>query len=282
MPVYRWAALLVSVAAIGAFASCKKTGATASSSTTGSGNQGGFAGFGGSAVASSTPASATGTGGAAGAGGAGGADGGMLPPCPTTYTTITQTQCSLYLQDCGPGETCLPNENGDAAVCVSCASGLGGPGAPCVVQGDCLAGLICAGQCSPVCCPTTGTPCPGTTCNTQLFYNNAQTLYVYICAYGQTCQPLTANACPSMTYCHIEGGGVATCDSPSGMVVPEGGACQFLNDCGNMQTCDNGVCRYNCFVTGGSGDPLGLGGCPAGQTCNAADTGIPNIGVCAP
>jgi hypothetical protein len=73
------------------------------------------------------------------------------------------------------------------------------------------------------------------------------------------------------------------------------GPCKFLNDCGDMEHCigsasiGKGTCHYYCYLdqVNPAKPAAGLGGCPAGQKCQAVvdgastDVGIPNIGLCA-
>jgi hypothetical protein len=104
-----------------------------------------------------------------------------------------------------------------------------------------------------------------------------------MCSFAPECMLLTTNACENGAECHIQDPGLATCVPPSGQQVDEGGTCNFLNDCKDMQHCDVGAtCRYYCYTAGSANAP-GLGGCPAGQECTpVANFGFPDIGVCRP
>ena len=106
--------------------------------------------------------------------------------------------------------------------------------------------------------------------------------FVMMCSYLPECGLLTMNACAEGTECHFQDPGLATCSPPSGNQVEEGGTCNFINDCKDMQFCGPGnICRYHCS-TDGSAEPPGLGGCPVGQECTDYDFGFPGIGLCQP
>jgi hypothetical protein len=181
-----------------------------------------------------------------------------------------------------------------------CASGGGlkTAGERCYSNNECRAGLFCVGgvdaKCTYVCCPGDADPCHGGLCNTQ-FNTGNQSYYMYVCSFAPECKLLIANACEPGLDCHVEDAkqGLATCGSPSGNNVPELGECKFLNDCDDMQQCQQisstkRVCLYYCYLDqNGMGTP-GLGGCPAGEACVSQvgnykiDFHIPNVGVCYP
>lgn len=264
---------------------------------------------GGSSIATTAPTTSTagagGAGGASPAGGAGGAStsstsssstssggaGGSVPlVCTPKYSSVKSGPCDLLQQDCGPGQTCRPWAVGNSYTTKCLAnSGLKSRGAPCSSDQECEAQLFCTGnvnspgQCAPICCPDTDEPCGGGKCN--LSVQLGPTDFIMLCTYLTQCTLLTANACAKGTECHLQDSkqGYAACVAPSGTHVAEGQACQYINDCGDMQLCDVGKCRYNCFL-GGAGQGLspGLGGCLAGQTCVDKGTGIEGIGVCQP
>jgi hypothetical protein len=220
------------------------------------------------------------------------------PPlvCSGTYTNVPKGACDLLNQDCAPGQTCTPVKSaGVWTTKCNPASGLKGAGKPCQVQSECEEELFCIGsgefgQCIPICCRTTGEPCGGGACNLEVTFDGTvvPNIYVYMCTYAQQCTLLTENACPAGSECHIEDArqGLASCSPPSDQQVDEGGSCEYLNDCKDMQNCTNeggmSFCRYYCYKSaGGTGVP-GLGGCPAGQECIDVDLGVDDVGVCQP
>jgi hypothetical protein len=124
---------------------------------------------------------------------------------------------------------------------------------------------------------------------------SANNEWAFACSYPLACTLFTGS-CPTGQACHISDGenGIVVCDSPSGTEVPEGGQCQYRNDCGDSQQCatvapdnsDAGTghsCRYNCQFDAWQTLEPGLGGCPPTQTCH--DLGLdqlPNVGICVP
>ena len=271
-------------AALAAAAAC-----TSSDTTNATGTSGGTTSTttGGTTTTSSTSTSpSSGTGGSA------------PIVCDGSYTNVPKGECDLLNQDCGPGMTCWPAQvSGAWTTKCQAAPGLKGAGSLCTANSECEAGLFCIGpqdmrQCIPACCRTTDEPCGGGQCNLEVSFDNST--FLYMCTYAQQCTLLTMDACPAGTECHVEDPqqGLASCSPPSDQQVDEGGPCEFINDCKDMQNCTTetpgdggapaGVCRYYCYVSaGGTGVP-GLGGCPAGQSCLAVDLGIPDIGLCRP
>lgn len=279
-------ALLVLVAAVSgsALAACSSSGNNPSSSnggdsssTTGQGGAGGAGGAAGAGGAGSTTTS-TGTG------GSGPIDCGD----PSNYTNIAVGDCDLFKQDCTVGYSCVPTAGGPSGAISACAlgSGLKGIGKSCNDLFECEPGMFCANhQCSPVCCKQHENEiCGGGSCNLQLnFAPSGPAQYALVCSFGKSCQLFTDNACPAGQDCHLQdpSQGLAVCINPSGMQVPEGGACQFLNSCGNMQVCANGFCRYSCSPTDWASLTPGKGGCPDGQACFTYQD-APTSGACQP
>jgi hypothetical protein len=270
--------------ACGAASGGTTDGSSDTSTTTPTGGSGGT-GYGGAGGAGGAPATTTSsTSSSTSQGGAGGS--GPIA-CNQKYTSLAAGPCDLLQQDCQPGYTCRPWPvgNGFTTMCLA-NSGLKSRGAPCNGDVECEAHLFCTGapgQCSPICCPANDELCGGGRCN--LTFALSQTDWVSLCTYLTQCTLLTKNACPAGTECHLQDAqqGSAACVAPSGTSVPEGGACKYINDCHDMQLCDAGTCRYNCLVgAAGQGQPPGLGGCPAGQTCKDVKTGIDGIGICEP
>jgi hypothetical protein len=256
-------------------------GASTTSTVTGTGGAGGAGGASTTTPTTTTPTTTTTTTGA----------GGQAPlTCAEKYTSLKGGPCDLLAQNCGPGETCRPWSTANGGFTTKCLtnSGLKSRGATCHGDAECEAHLFCtgnqniAGQCSPVCCPADDQPCGGGRCNLNVSLGPKD--FVFQCTYLTACTLLTKDACPDGEDCHLQDKeGYAACIAPSGTHAPEGGACQYINDCGDMQLCAQGVCRYNCMLgAAGQGVAPGLGGCPTGQTCAEAQTGLAGVGVCAP
>lgn len=258
------------------FAAC--TGASSSGSTSTS------AGAGGSGGAASSESSSVATSSASGE-----PDAGPLT-CKGDVTNIPG-QCDLLAQDCGPGKTCIPASKMLGAplltTCVN-APGVKSEGEHCDGQTECRSGLACiSNQCAPFCCQSSGEPCLGHVCGFTVQYGG--NLYARACRYSRQCQVLTADACPAGLDCHVDDVkfGVATCGARSMNAVPEFGACGFSNDCDDMQQCtpaagDMGPhCHTLCWTKGPlKGNPKGLGGCDAGETCAPASLGVDDLGLC--
>ena len=273
------------LAALGCQASTTSSGAGGGSTTSDTG-EGGAAGAGGATTTTTsttttttTTTTSTGTGGAA------------PITCAQKYTSIVGGPCDLLQQDCGPGETCRPWSTANGGWTTKCLvnSGLKSRGATCHGDAECEAHLFCtgtqkvAGQCAPVCCPANDEPCGGGKCNLSVSLGGND--FLYQCTYLTACTLLTKDACAAGEDCHLQDAkqGYAACVAPSGANVPEGGACQYINDCGDMQLCAQGLCRYNCYLgAAGQGVAAGLGGCPVGETCVESQTGIDGVGVCNP
>ncbi|MBL9026428.1 MAG: hypothetical protein JNL21_29800 [Myxococcales bacterium] len=220
--------------------------------------------------------------------------------CSDMVTTITG-ECDLLQQDCGPGETCLVAQDpNDPANSVSaCApAGLVGLGQPCE-PGDCQEGMLCVGTCTYVCCPEGATmganePCGLGQCSLNVSFKGTDDS-VYVCTYDEVCNFFDPNTCPTGKDCHFAGNGLANCSVPSPGDYMDGEMCEgFANDCPDSAICidadgpmmgdDTLYCRYFCDPNL-SGQPAGLGGCPAGQTCDTSvyDFGFPaDLGFCHP
>lgn len=242
------------------------------------------AGGSGGGATTTTTSTDTGTGGATTTTAAGGGGAAPVTCDGKPYSTVPKGDCDLLAQDCPPGEGCVPTGLGTEWT-TSCktSSGLKGPTKPCNSANECQAGLFCVfGQCAPVCCPDSNEPCGGGTCNVESAFGDYT---VFVCSYLITCELLTQDACAPGSECHIMDAmqGLATCVPPSGANKQEGEACQYLNDCGDMQLCYEGICRYNCYIDAmGQGVP-GLGGCPVNENCLfPVSFGIDNVGVCLP
>ncbi len=297
MTALRWLGVPLAVGiAAAAFTSCK--GSAGSSTTAGLDGGGGTK-------------TATGTGGEPDGGNDGGGTGGSVVDagpilCLATSTNIAKTgPCNLIDQDCPPGKTCQPAEDG-TQVTTSCitATGLKAAGETCYTGDECDAKLMCiglsashSGQCVAFCCnDSSNAPCNGGLCNEKVTFGGGN--FAYMCSYGQRCQLLTADACPAGFDCHVEpaaGQGVAVCLAPSPTEVGALGTCHYINDCPSMIDCyglsssASGTCLYYCALSGSTMNAApGLGGCPNGETCQSTyqgqsvNTGVSGIGLCIP
>ena len=254
--------------------------AEASSTSTGSGS-GGAGGAADTASAAETTTSSTTTT---------SATGGAMIACSDAYSNIPAGPCDLLQQDCEPGKSCRPQQavGGYTTKCYSDV-GLKGPAEACTADNECQAGLFCiADQCRAICCPENDEPCNGGACNLNVSWAGSDS-FTFMCSYSLACVLFTEDACPEGYECHLEDTqqGLVGCIQPSGQQVEEGGDCNFLNDCKDMQFCfgqngEQNVCRYNCDLTTPEAAP-GLGGCPAGQKClENINFGIPSVSVCVP
>jgi hypothetical protein len=239
----------------------------------------------------------TGTGGGTptssegGSGGAGG-DTGLTTTSSTTTTTaapltcavpvtkpvIPKGECDLLQQDCPPGETCIPTMDGASTIC-RIGGGLKGAGKACTLNEECQAGLFCVGFCTQPCCQQNDQPCGGGDCNIELGLPGGVTLFT--CSYSEECTLFGADTCKNGQKCQFvyPNQGQAVCTIPAASPAQEGEPCVYINECGSMQICFGGFCRYNCKLNGG-GTP-GTGGCPAGQACqDVLPPGAGGVGVC--
>ncbi len=219
-----------------------------------------------------------------------------------SYSTIKLGPCDLLQQDCPAGQTCKETlANGSWTTQCVFSHGLKSEGEKCSYDEECLEKLSCgAGRCAPVCCQTTNAPCLGGLCDLLIQFDNSGKNNKRVCHYAKACTLMTEDACEVGFRCHVEDTkqGLATCIIASpGKVIDDLGECHFLNECGDMSHCQGasgfvpGKCHYYCYLD--QSNPFspgaGLGGCPAGQTCQSGtldgkpvDLGIPNIGLCAP
>ena len=221
---------------------------------------------------------------------------GMLS-CPSgSYTNIPQSaDCDLFLQNCADGTKCVTIDDGtpEHGSTTGCQGnqGLKQPGEACQQDFECSEGLLCVGQlCSAVCCPDNMQPCNGGSCSINVTIQdpdgNPTDDFFWICSYAAECTLFQANACSAGLDCHPEPDqpGLATCVSPTGDNIPEGGVCDALNDCATMQTCVavGGEADSHCYALCEQGNtmPPGLGGCLGTQTCELFDFGFPGVGLC--
>jgi hypothetical protein len=214
--------------------------------------------------------------------------------CTSEYTNIPAegSECDLLQQNCGPNQTCDVVGDAEGNITLGClpANGVKGVGQDCA-QGECQPGLMCIGQCTPVCCKDTNEPCGAGVCNVTVTLSDPEgnpTEFTYVvCAYDPACTIFDPTSCPDGQDCHLSAEpGLATCSPPSNMPVDEGEPCMYVNDCADSQICitvaePDYFCRWLC--TTGSPEEPGLGGCPDGQSCQPyPDAGFPNMGICLP
>lgn len=247
--------------------------------------------FGGDDNSGGSSSSSAGNGGAGGIGEAGGAAGmggmtasssssGMPIEC-SDHTNLDETNCSLIKQDCkSPAEMCIPA--GSVTTCVY-ETGVKGVGASCsgTDSKECAAGLTCVFfTCAPYCCPSQAQAfCGSAKCNVNINVGGGS---VWACNFSKACT-LFGNDCPENQQCRL-GDPVqelSLCAPSSDSPVPEGGTCDFLNDCGANQICTGNVCHYSCSLADWQSKAPGEGGCPAMQTCQTTMNSM-NYGVCAP
>jgi hypothetical protein len=212
------------------------------------------------------------------------------PMCPTMSYSNISGDCDLLQQTCTGNFTCGVFDDGSGGSTTKCqvTAGLKPTGAACAddvgATSECEKGDFCiANVCTKICCPETMDPCGSGKCNLKVTFTGTMD-FINVCTYAPACTLFTANACMGMTQCHPEERGLATCQANSGANVVEGGMCQAVNDCGDMQLCVGAMapdlfCRYACTM--GSSAAPGMGGCPANQTCQGLQD-FTSIGVCIP
>jgi hypothetical protein len=178
--------------------------------------------------------------------------------------------------------------NGVEAQCVVNPGGVKGADEACSSDDECQPGMLCQpDSCLPMCCPDTDEPCmdDGGTCTLQLSFNGTDK-FVMVCAFSQSCTLFQPDTCPDGEDCHPEdtSQGIAKCHPPAPRPADVGEACAFINSCADSVWC-NATCIRLCDVTTWQNEPApepGLGGCPAGETCNPAGFGgaFANVGTC--
>lgn len=247
---------------------------------------GGCSLFGGEDNTGGSSQSTAGSGGDTGTGGAGGnASGGTTssssssgaPVECTDHTSLNESACSLVKQDCSnPGEACIPS--GTATTCAF-QTGIKGVGGSCSENKECAAGLLCVFfTCAPICCPSKPEAfCGSAKCNVNINFGQND---VWACNLSKACT-LFGTDCPENQQCRLGDPTqeLSLCAPTSGALSPEGGPCQFLNDCGANQICSNNVCRYTCSLADWQSKAPGQGGCPNPQTCKGVSA---NYGTCNP
>jgi len=215
------------------------------------------------------------------------------------------SSCDLWLQDCPPGEKCMPyaNDGGNAWNDARCSPIVDDPaavGEPCTVQDSgtsgldtCALGAMCwavdpetlEGTCTALCTGTPARPAcepADTTCA----MGNDGTLAVCLA----NCDPVLAD-CPAGQSC-FPSSDVFVC-VPAGGIEPVGPG----EPCADISQCDSGSACIAAAEVPGCADPLGccspfcnvddpLPPCLAGQVCTAwydegaAPAGYEHVGVC--
>ena len=204
---------------------------------------------------------------------------GMPVEC-TDHTTLNEDNCSLIKQNCkSPGEMCVPDIS--ATVCIN-QTGVKGFGANCVENRECGAGLACVFYtCAPYCCRSAPQAfCGSAQCNVNIDLGGGT---VWACNLSKACILFT-NDCPENQQCRFTDPDqdLSLCSPSSDAPAPEGGPCEFLNDCGANQVCVEKVCRYSCSLPDWQTKMPGTGGCPSPQTCVKAYMNSDTVGICGP
>jgi hypothetical protein len=211
-------------------------------------------------------------------------------------------ECSVWDQDCPPGEKCMPwaNDGGNAWIATRCspiAPDPRQPGEPCTVQGSGVSGLddcdvasMCwdvdpetnVGECVAFCMGSENNPIcaePGHQCT----INSDGTLILCI----PTCNPL-AQDCLVDEGCYDAGDAFRCVPDASGEMGVAGDPCEYPNVCDPGLYCalpehgpgcaSSGCCSHYCDVQ--------TPACLDGQEClpyfgeGEAPPGYENVGVC--
>lgn len=217
-----------------------------------------------------------------------GGGGGQTVNCPGNLqnTNIPEGECSLLAQNCPAGSGCEPINSASTTGCVQ--GGLKEAGMACATTNECVGGTVCAfDKCAPFCCRDNHEPCGGGFCNININFGNDA--FAFVCSFPAVCELFADDQCAANEDCHpMWDQGIATCVQPSGTPAAEGEDCEFINDCGDMQTCigpqGEGKCRYACDLANFANLEPGKGGCAdASQTCGQVSMNqIPGVGVCQP
>jgi hypothetical protein len=229
--------------------------------------------------------------------------GGGIPAPPDGAQACAQGVCNYQSQTgCGVGKTCvLGIDFANKTVNPTCQStGSLKEREPCDAQGQCGAGLYCAGTdapgdggfhgiCRKLCCGGDWAACPtGESCiretevkfGTELVYAN-----VDLCFPVGTCDVFDSSACQSegRTCRVVDPTGAVACAPYSNLVA--GAPCDRTHQCGAGLTCagatpkdtSNGTCRKLCRWPSCAEGPT----CAAAEgTCVHFDRDPPNAGEC--
>jgi hypothetical protein len=209
---------------------------------------------------------------------------------------VTQAPCTGSTPVCAYDDTSKHNK------CVSTAAiggvGAGLAGTTCKAQSDCDQGLFCEnGYCTPACCSGDNSPCgAGGECNLILTDGSTPPNPLYsVCSYSAICHAFQYD-CPTGQVCLFSmAPDTFKCSAPSsgaaGLGTKPGGACNYINDCGESQICVNtslpdggisstGTCALVCQLTGSPmvGSTPG-GRFPANGTCKVGGVEYPKAGA---
>ncbi len=151
--------------------------------------------------------------------------------------------CDLVLQNCpSADDSCVYSSSTKANVCAKVTTGPGLKGEPCTKNEDCDKGLSCYddGKCSPACCTGNNSVCgAGGTCSLAITDSTDKVIY-HACSYNAVCNPFKYD-CPTGQLCLFsEAPSTFKCSTPSSagaVSKAPGGACTYVNDCGESQTC---------------------------------------------
>lgn len=226
--------------------------------------------------------------------------GDFIPP-PDDMGGGSSYECSFYVEDCPPGDKCMPwaNDGGgawNATICRPLANDPGGPGDPCVVEGngvsgidDCGRGMMCwdvdqdtlEGYCVPFVRGSESNPL----CEDPFRYPSISgSGAIALCL--DLCDPL-AQDCAEGQACYALNDTFACAPDVSGKRGGLGEQCEFVNVCDAGLVClgaqalpeceSAGCCTPFCDVT----EPV----CPEGLECEpwfeqATFPGSENVGVC--
>ena len=226
---------------------------------------------------------------------------GFIPP-PDAPVAV---ECSVWDQDCPPGEKCMPwaNDGGNAWNATRCSPVDPDPdqvGDECTVEGSGVSGVdscdiaqmcwnvdtetnmgTCVAFCSgseamPTCAP------PGTACS----ISNEGVLILCL----PLCNPLVPEDCPAGEGCYPSGDVFQCAPDASGDMGAAGDPCEYLNACDTGLMCADPASVPNCGSIGCCSPFCEVGDdtpCLAGQTCvpfyemgQAPDMCLENVGIC--
>jgi hypothetical protein len=171
--------------------------------------------------------------------------------CPVDTDDIGGGECSLWDQDCGTGEKCMPwaNDGGNAwnsSRCTPLDSAPGQPGDPCTVEGSgvtgidsCATGSMCwntdeqnNGTCAPLCTGSEGAPLCDDITTTCIIANDG---FLPLCL--PACDPLSQNCLDGEACYPSENGFVCAPDASGPDLGAYGDACEFTNACDASLLC---------------------------------------------
>lgn len=222
----------------------------------------------------------------------------------------TGDECDLVKQNCtDASKSCVYDNASKHNVCESVTFGTKLKGEGCAAPGDCDKGLFCfSGKCSPACCSGDSSVCgAGGSCNLAITDPDTKAVVYHACSYSAKCNPFKYD-CPTGQMCLFSSEpDVFKCSSPAGgassLGVAPGGACEYINDCGESQGCfstttdagKSSKCLLFCWLMTPAGFAPGTkpdgrfpadGNCTIGGksygTCKSAGGIGGGLGVCQP